>query len=231
MNTNQEEWSNLDWLVDARRLIEWTNNQDIRYPVMLVIRHSHREHSSDVQELREKRLTELGHRMALQFGEKLEKQREVEIFYSSHPRCHETAQDIAESYNANGGHARLISDLRVLLGPKGSGGSISGEMMKIGGPEFIKKWIQGEWTNKIIWPVEEFREAFTKEIMGRFYSASDNALQIHVTHDLVLMIAKYFLFGVMPSRENWTPFLGGFSVAMTDDQPLGYESGEIRTII
>ena len=230
MSTKLDEWSNLGWLADARRLVDWTNHQDIGHPVMLVIRHSHREQSTDVHELREKRLTELGHRMAFQFGKRLEKQRDIEIFYSSHPRCHETAQDIAESCNAKGDQARLISDLRVLLGPKGSGGSISAEMMKIGGPEFIKKWIQGKWTNEIIWPVEEFREAFTKEIMGRFYSASENTLQIHVTHDLVLMITKYFLFGVTPSRENWTPFLGGFGVAMTDDQPVGYESGEIRTI-
>lgn len=202
MSTNSSEWKTLDWLVDARRLVKWTNHQDSRYPVMLVIRHSHREQSTDVEELRQKRLTELGHRMALQFGERLEKQRDVEVFYSRHPRCHETAQDITESYNANGGNARLISDLRVLLGPKGSGGSISGEMMKIGGPEFIKRWIRGKWTNEIIWPLDEFRETFTEEIMGRFYSASENTLQIHVTHDLVLMTAKYMLFGIMPTKKK-----------------------------
>lgn len=197
---------------------------------MLVIRHSHRESTKDVQILREMHLTELGHRMANQFGERLQKHRDIEIYYSSHPRCYETAQDIVDRYNETGGQAKLISDLRVLLGPKGSGGSISGEMMKIGGPEFIKRWINREWPKEIIWPIEEFREAFIQEVMGRFNSVSKNTLQIHVTHDLVLMVAKYFLFGVIPTRENWTPYLGGFGVVRINDQLIGYESGEERDV-
>ncbi|MFW9806318.1 MAG: histidine phosphatase family protein, partial [Candidatus Thorarchaeota archaeon] len=129
MSSNHNEWNTIDWLVDARRLVHWINNGSVRHPAMLVIRHSHRESTKDVQILREMHLTELGHRMANQFGERLQKHRDIEIYYSSHPRCYETAQDIVDRYNETGGQAKLISDLRVLLGPKGSGGSISGEMM------------------------------------------------------------------------------------------------------
>jgi hypothetical protein len=130
------EWESLDWLSEARWLLTWASQVDVQTPVMMVIRHSHRNVADNAQDLRTHGLTPLGHRMALKFGEKLPPSRDVRIFYSPRLRCVQTACDIAEGYHAIGGSAELISDIRVLLGPYGIGEKICEQMMQLGGPAF-----------------------------------------------------------------------------------------------
>lgn len=122
--------------VRGKMAIDLGQQVDVQTPVMMVIRHSHRDVADNAQDLRTHGLTPLGHRMALKFGEKLPPSRDVRIFYSPRLRCVQTACDIAEGYHAIGGSAELISDIRVLLGPYGIGEKICEQMMQLGGPAF-----------------------------------------------------------------------------------------------
>lgn len=221
---NGNKWDNEEWLNDAKVILSWRMLPKSN-PVMLVTRHSHREDSTNVGEVLKLRLTEKGKKAAFYFGERLPRKKRIEIYYSSHPRCIETAQHIAEGYNSVSSGAQLISDIRVLLGPKGSGERIGNEMMSLGGPEFVRRWIEDKLPEETIEPIREFETTFRSEVLGRLNAAEPYTLQVYVTHDLVIMGSRCVLFGTIPSYENWTPFLGGFGVTVHGEQLIGYERG------
>jgi hypothetical protein len=224
---SETNWNSLNWLGDAKELLHWFQTKDTKgFNSMLVIRHSHREDSDDVKDLLEKRLSDLGHKMAFLFGCNIPQQRNIEIFYSRHPRCFETAQNIANGCSYKNQVVRLVSDIRVLLGPKGSGDQIGQQMLDLGGPEFIQRWIDGRLSEEIIEPIHDFGTVFLNETIGRLQEAYRGTMQIHVTHDLVLMGARNIIFGTMPTKENWTPYLGGFGIISMDGLLRGYERGE-----
>ena len=221
----KQEWNTLEWLNNAKGLVHWAGNNSNTGAIMLVVRHSHREDSQEVQQLLKMRLTELGHKMAFQFGRESPSLQRVEISYSRHHRCHETAKDIAKGYNSRNVKAKLVSDIRVLLGPQGNGNRIGHEMLSLEGPEFINRWAAGQLSAATIEPIEEFGKVFITETIGRLRRASSNTMHIHVTHDLVIMGARNILFGTIATKENWTPFLGGFGVIRQGNQLCAYENG------
>ncbi len=51
-----------------------------------------------------------------------------------------------------------------------------------------------------------------------------------MTHDLVLMGARNFLFGTIPTSDNWTTYLGGFGVILKDNVFHAFESGNDVTL-
>jgi hypothetical protein len=193
---------------------------------MLVIRHSHREDSTDVQELQEKHLTDLGHQMAFCFGKKLPSNRNLEISFSGLPRCQETAQEIREGYIDEGDYASPVSNIPVIMGPKESGNRIGHEMLRLGSAEFARLWTEGKLSTEIIVPIEEFGSVFLRGTLGCLRDTSKNSLHIHVTHDLMIMGARNILFGTTPSYRNWTPYLGGFGVVLANGQIHAFEEGE-----
>jgi len=222
------EWESFEWLSETRQLLKWVNQVNVRTPMMLVVRHSHREESNNVQELRMKELTPLGHRMAMRFGEKLPFGRDIKLFYSSHVRCVQTARDIAEGYRSIGGSTELVSDIRVLLGPFGSGQKIAEQIMEGGGAAFVIKWSEGQLSADTIEPIELFRDRFIAEIVGRFALAKTHELQVHVTHDLVIMGARLVLLKTQPTGSNWSRFLGGFGAAFDGGGVCVFEDGQAR---
>ena len=226
MNTACNEWSVLDWLNDARHLINWVEEQNMNTPLILVIRHSHREDSANAEELSKKLITDLGHRLAFCFGQKLPSRREVELYYIGLPRCRETAQEICQGYIKTGGKATLVTGIQINLVPQGSEDKICDEMVKGGSVEFIKRWIDGKISSEIIMPSEEFRKVLLKETLGCTTGVSSNSLHIYVTHDLHVMTLRSMLFRTTPSTENWTPYLGGFGMALKNNEVYGFSVGK-----
>ena len=102
-------------------------------------------------------------------------------------------------------------------------------MLSLGGPEFVRQWIEGKLSSETIEPIEEFGSVFVKETLGRLRDAPNNSLHIHVTHDLVMMGARYILFGTVPSSENWTPYLGAFGLVILNNLVHAFEGGKELT--
>lgn len=215
-------WDNQSWLKSARELVNRINIED--RCMMLVIRHSHRDDSRDPAEVLMKRLTPLGHQMAAQFGSRLPPNHELELYYSNHPRCVETAEGVLKGFKAKGGSGLLKTDIRVLLGPSGSGERIGDEMMALGGPVFVNQWARGTLSNETIELISDFQKRFISETIGRLLDANANTIQCHVTHDLVLMGAKVVLFGLAATPANWCPFLGGFLGILENDDILFFDA-------
>lgn len=110
--------------------------------------------------------------------------------------------------------------------PKCSGARIANEMLSSGGADFIKRWIDDRLSEDIIESIEDFAKVFRQETLGRLKTAQSSTIHIHVTRDLIMMGARYFLFGTIPSSDNWAPFLGGFGVCLQDDRFIGFEMGK-----
>ncbi|MBD3406268.1 MAG: hypothetical protein GF411_09180 [Candidatus Lokiarchaeota archaeon] len=200
------DWKTHPWLDSAKRIL---NNISESAPSMIVVRHSHREDSTDVDELLKKRLTPIGHEMAFEFGRRLPKKKHLQLFYSKHPRCVETAEGILRGHKKDDGNGEMVQDIRVLLGPFGSGEKIGDSMITLGGIKFVNDWILNKFSTDVIEKHEDFKRRFIKETIGRLMDSSEDVIQCHVTHDLVLMGAKCALFNMDASDENWTPYLGG----------------------
>jgi phosphohistidine phosphatase SixA len=98
---SEYKWETVDWLRDARQLVDWVNGQ-AGSRVMLMIRHSHRLVNRGFQASLTAELTPIGHETSVEFGRRLPTDRPVSIFYSPHIRTEQTAERIAEGAYSHG---------------------------------------------------------------------------------------------------------------------------------
>ena len=92
----------------------------------------------------------------------------------------------------------------------------------------MAKWSGKQVSSDIIEPIEFFRDRFITEMIGRFAEAKPRELQLHVTHDIVIMGARLALLKTQPTDSNWTHFLGGFAAAVDERGSYVFENGEAR---
>lgn len=100
--------------------------------------------------------------------------------------------------------------------------------MRVGGPAFVTKWSEKQPSEDLIESIEFFRDRFITEIIGHFSEAKLGELQLHVTHDLVIMGARLALLKTRPTESNWTHFLGGLAAAVDERGCYVFENGEPR---
>lgn len=110
----------------------------------------------------------------------------------------------------------------------GNGEKIGEQMMQVGGPAFVIKWSEKQLSDDLIEPLEFFRDRFITEVVGHFAEAKSGKLQLHMTHDLVIMGARLMLLKTRPTDSNWTHFLGGFAAAMDERGIHVFENGRTR---
>jgi len=91
------------------------------------------------------------------------------------------------------------------------------------------KWSKGQLPQDMIEPMESFCDRFVAKIIRPFASAKPSELQLHVTHDLVIMAARLALFKTRLTERNWTRFLGGVPAAMDERGIHIFENGRART--
>ncbi len=148
-------WKDELWLDEARSLLKNIGDIDTEHPIALILRHSHRLHSDNQERLLHMQITLLGKRMAIEFGKRLPKTRELGLFYSEHPRCEETALRIKEGYEQRGVQAIDHGCVRDLLGPSVKT-SIGAELIEFGIDGFINRWANGMFPIEQIEPIEEY---------------------------------------------------------------------------
>ena len=218
-------WLELEWLQNAQTLLQWVRTLEPKKKVILFVRHSHRLHSDDPHELLHMQLTPLGHEMAREFGKQLPDRGTLEIFYSKHPRCVETSEEILEGYKSNNHPAVMQGAIRELLGPKVYT-SIGKELEELGIDGFINKWAEGSFPLSQIETLEEYGIRLWKNTVGELYSFKRGSFQVHVSHDLVLMSMRKAILGIEATEKNWIPFLGGFGIIKCDDSYQWFERNE-----
>ncbi|MFW9888219.1 MAG: histidine phosphatase family protein [Candidatus Thorarchaeota archaeon] len=225
MITNEEEWYSQEWLADARNLIDWSHSIIADLPLMILVRHSHRETIRTLREMSETGITPLGECMAREFGRRLNAGRITEIHHSFVPRCEQTANEIANGVRQIGGAVQFVKPFDLLVGPKVTDMNLWAKIGEdgIGVHTFVMSWERGQLGDGIE-PFVEFSERLKTGIFEWFRTAGRNSLHICVTHDLFLMTARKSFLREEAHQSQRPPYLGGYALAMKEEKTIFYEA-------
>jgi len=218
------DWDTEEWTSGAKRLLEWVSTVDSDRPVMLMVRHSHREKLHNHHDTMNAGLTDLGKRVSREMGYRIPTDRKAHIFLSVVPRCYETAQALSDGFIHQGGEVIDMDPLPTLIGPEYSDRDVwlnlnsNGENVT----EFVNMWADDEFEG--IEPFNEFSVRLIDDTVRRFLALKNNMMHIHVTHDLALMCTKRILFGRPLTRDDREPFLAGLGISIQDKTPILFVS-------
>ena len=218
-------WTGLEWLSDARSLLEWTVQLEDK-PVMLLVRHSERPINLSPSDTLKAELTPTGHEMAIEFGRRLPRGKKITLLHSPNVRTTQTAERIAEGVADIGGKVSSISSMDILWGPESDYFKFSTLLEEHGFPEVYRRWIDGQIPPDVFEPIDQFVERFATSTIKRMENTESNSLEVLVSHDIVIDIAQRRFLKIETSAEYFDiPFLGGLGFTKTDDTILGRHRG------
>lgn len=225
------EWESEEWTYSVRQLVDWAATVDSEQPLMLMVRHSHREVMFTHEAVMEQGLTELGMRMSREMGKRMPITRKAQLFHSYISRCVQTAEFISKGFSSVGGEVLSIEPDRTLTGPFASDQTVWKNLQPDGQnvTDFVNKWRDGEFDGKLE-SFDEFTNELKKNTVQRFLSIENNLMQIHATHDLSLMCTKRILFNRPLKLDDREPFQGGIGVTIEKGTPILFVSGETITL-
>ncbi|MHA2149748.1 MAG: histidine phosphatase family protein [Candidatus Thorarchaeota archaeon] len=223
---SEHEWNTIDWLEEARSLLDWLDTVDSG-PVLLMIRHSERLEDIDVPTTIRAELTKFGHELAVEFGRRIPKSWRTTIYHSPHIRTTQTAERISKGLQEEGGHLLDIERLNVLLGGRGDIEEIITLAYEFSFDEFYRRWTRDEIPIETIEPIDGYLARLTQQVIGRFSEAGTNDLHIHVTHDIVIAASMRIYLDTSVDEGLLVPFLGGYGIAGTSDNFVGFKGGKL----
>ena len=224
MNSS-DEWSSYEWLSEARNLVRWVNT--LKHASLILIRHSERLVNLSPSETLKAELTQVGHQMAKEFGRRLPTNKPITILHSPNIRTTQTAERISEGVVDAGGSIIRQEKLDILWGPESDYSKFASLLTEFGFSEVYSRWINGLIPNEVFEPIDHFFERFLPHTLGRLSKAESNALEIHVTHDLVIDIAQRKFLGINTEYNYFDiPFLGGLGFVKTEGAVQGYHRQE-----
>ena len=221
---SEHEWETVDWLRDARQLVDWVNGQaDSR--IMLMIRHSHRLVNRGFQASLTAELTPIGHETSVEFGRRLPTDRPVSIFHSPHIRTEQTAERIAEGLSESGGELVLMKELGILLGANANPRKYAAFAGEIGWPRTYQLWSKNMVPEDTIERMKAYTQRLHPHTLERLAEDSSDSLHIHVTHDMVVAACRWTYLPLKNDPGLDVQFLGGFGIIGEDDVFRGFSDG------
>jgi broad specificity phosphatase PhoE len=221
----EREWIAVEWLAEARALLDWLNTIDSG-PVFLMVRHSERPEDIDVPTTIRAELTEFGRKMALEFGQRIPKRWRISVYHSPHIRTTQTAKEIARGFQESEGILLELQELSVLLGGRGDIEKIVSLAYETGFDEFYWRWTRDEIPTETIEPISDYLQRLTPQVMSRFSKAGKDDLHIHVTHDTVIAASRGIYLDLSVDVGLAIPFLGGYGISRVDGKLVGYNNGK-----
>jgi broad specificity phosphatase PhoE len=222
------DWQSLDWLASARSLVEWIGQRPPEERVMLFLRHSHREEIPDHSVQFSTGLTEIGKQMSFEMGTRLPTNKPIRIFYSFIPRCHQTAEELANGLRKNSGDITEFEPIAILVMPEFDDEAVWENLQPDGKnvTEFVNRWADGEFGD-MIESFEEYRSRLMETTLTRLEKENDPVIHIHVTHDLALMAFKRILLQKPIGQADREFYQGGICTTIEKDGLwLLYNSGQ-----
>jgi broad specificity phosphatase PhoE len=226
--TGLDDWNNEEWTFRAKQLIQWITTIDMNSPLMLLIRHSHRETLRNHEDMLSGALTSLGKSMSREMGRRIPTVRKAHFFFSIVPRCYETAVAMAEGFTEVGGEIIDMDPLPTLVRPEYTDDAVWRNLKPNGEnvTEFVNRWAAREFEGQIE-SFSQFQNRLMDDTLRRLISLKENEAHIHVTHDLALMCAKRFLLDRSLTEEDREPYLGGIAIAYIDSRLQLFAGNEI----
>ncbi|TFG31096.1 histidine phosphatase family protein [Candidatus Thorarchaeota archaeon] len=218
------DWEREEWIHGAKTLLSWLQNLEQELPVMLLVRHSHRDVLRDQKDMLGQGLTELGKKLSIEFGRRLPLSRKIHLFFSIVPRCYETAEAIAHGFSEQGGEIIDMDPLPTLVRPEYTQQEVWKNLQPNGEnvTEFVNRWAEKEFDG--IEPFDDFKMRLIDDTLTRLLRLSEPQMHVHVTHDLSLMASKRMFFNRPLEWEDREPFLGGLCVTIRNGKPILFVS-------
>ena len=220
---NIKIWKNSDWTFQARQIIDVIAKFPEDSNLSIIMRHSHRIDTDDMQKMANLGLTSLGKGLAEVFGSNLPLDRSIRLYYSIVSRCKETADSILKGFQTIGGSGKIFGAYEPLYSFGKDSDFVLKNAYKYPGAKFINRWAAGLFPEKFI---KNFTNYCIQSALDIWNQANvSNSVNIYVTHDLVVMALKYGWFGIPPGKK-WVNFLGGFLMTVLKDKILLYDGKE-----
>ncbi|UCH05145.1 MAG: histidine phosphatase family protein [Candidatus Thorarchaeota archaeon] len=232
MDISEEKWQRQEWLSEARQLISWANSQPLTYPIMLAVRHSHRETVRTLDEMVDRRITDIGREMGREFGRRLPVDRRVVIRHSRIGRCRETAENLEDGIREMGGKVRQLEELGILVGPRVQDAEIWSNV-GVDGIEvakFVNDYADGRYHENRIERFESYRKRVIEGTIGTLIAAQPGDMYIYVTHDTFLLMAKRAYLSHAVADADRPPYLGGWGLSRESEVLRLFERGVTKEI-
>lgn len=179
----------------------------------LLLRHSLRKPVAlgDLRSVLTTPITAEGRELARRFGETLGLPRPISLLHSPAPRCRQTAEAIAEGVVASGGEAHLAGERPYLGAPffrdyRGAMERLAG----LGLRGFVRAWAAGEVESPLAPPLAEAAGALFRAVRQEAPPPHlEDAVQLHVSHDLTLVVLLSRCHAVAERTFPWPRYLEG----------------------
>jgi len=224
-----EIWQSSEWTQRAFQLLKGIEQFPKDKKIIMVIRHSHRYDSNDLLNHEKDNLTPLGHKIAKEFGQHLPSDRPIRLFYSEVQRCQETAENIYTGYNHNGTSSELVGALRVLYNIEISREDFYREATKYPLDNLLYRWSAGLYPEDMVIPFSEYARKAADVVWNMSHKSPEKGIDIHVTHDFILMCLRLGWFGLYTGK-NLPTFLSGFAFTFTENEILLFDYDHFETI-
>ena len=223
----------VEWGKPALQLAQQVHHLDPTKPAFIHIRHSER------QTLEENtpygmELTPRGVQTSIEFGRMLPTNRRYTLLSTTIQRSKDTAKNIHNGIQENGGESRLNGIIQVtsVRDPtthqknqiKNHEGRSSEEALRY----FVYRWVSGHYPESVIKPSLEFTQQAATVMMQTIKEAEPEDVIIWVSHDMWIAPFLMHWFGVY----DWghVQFLDGFILQFYADYMMLYFRDEKREV-
>jgi hypothetical protein len=222
-------WKTSEWTERAYQLLKGLDEFPKDKKIIMVIRHSHRYDSNNLWEHEKDKLTPLGHEIAREFGEHLPKDRQIRIFHSKVDRCRETAENIHKGLIFNKVSSNIMGNLKVLFDIEISRKDFYREAKKYPLNQLLYRWSAGLYPETMVIPFKNYAIEAANIIWNKVNETPQKGIDIHVSHDFILMCLRLGWFGLNTGKDYPT-FLSGFAFTFQDEEILLYDYDHFKSI-
>jgi hypothetical protein len=222
-------WQRSEWTKRAYQLLQGLKEFPDDKKIIMVIRHSHRYDSNNIREHEKDHLTPLGHEVAREFGEQLPTDRPIRLFHSQVQRCRETAENIYKGLNQNGVRSEIIGTLSSLYDIKISPDDFYREATKYPLDRLLYRWSAGFYPENMVVPFKIYAKNAAYEIWSKLKESPERGIDLHVSHDFILMCLRLGWFGLYTGTQMPT-YLSGFAFTLNQDELLVYDYDHFEKI-
>ena len=214
-----------DWAQEANQRLRLLNSFPPRHGAIVLLRHSHRLHSSTSEVTVDVPLTNEGRQAALEFGSKLPANQTYRLFHSRVNRCKETAELITKGLATRGIRATNHGSLFVITTIATHHPQVS-RLYRRDRHQSIYKWAAGHYTQAVIEPFTSYVQRAANIIWSQ-HLASPATIDLYITHDFHLMALQFGWSGLI-FPEEWVSYLGGFILRLEADLMHFYKTNHVQ---
>ncbi|UYP44573.1 hypothetical protein NEF87_000858 [Candidatus Lokiarchaeum ossiferum] len=201
--------ADIHWNRDVLNIISQSEDLIPDLPAILMIRHSAREEPKDLLNAINAPLTELGKKLAIEFGDKLNISKQYRIFHSPKPRCKNTALKIQEGLDDNQVKTEFKGELDSLIRINSDRNIFAKYWNRDGEHRFVDYWFSGFYPKWEIEPAIVVAQRTAKDIMHNFQEIESNKVDLYISHDYSILVYLRYWCGILATKE-WINYLGGF---------------------